>query len=276
MGESGARCMVSRLRQYATRTNSIDSKAFTLSTWLVTLTIAMWALWARPTTPSDDVRMLVGVPQSQWQAATQPLRTAGLLPWTCHVLLGAQEVPLCSAGWGVEKSAFEFTERHATRLDDYDKQLAIDRLLLDVSLAATADIPRIAEGLRYTALWHHGGSQTAQEVHGLDPAAHLSRCRELAAQGFRPACVAVADTAKMITASVWHRAVVPEAAREAPMQLRPYCTSGKPMKSGPSYNIVPIRAAAPCWSSGWAFLGSTLKPSYCGWKPSPTYRPDGH
>jgi serine/threonine protein kinase/formylglycine-generating enzyme required for sulfatase activity/tetratricopeptide (TPR) repeat protein len=70
---------------------------------------------------------------------------------------------------------------------------------------------------RYAAVWSSDPTIEAIAVSGLDPAAHLRRCRDLATQGYRP----VAWTATRATpggmplsASVWHRPVVSEAAKD--------------------------------------------------------------
>jgi formylglycine-generating enzyme required for sulfatase activity/serine/threonine protein kinase len=71
---------------------------------------------------------------------------------------------------------------------------------------------------RYSAVWHSSATQESAEAHGLDPATHLARCRELAAQGYRPAALSVAEVEPgqpLVTASVWHRPVVAEGDRIA-------------------------------------------------------------
>jgi serine/threonine protein kinase/formylglycine-generating enzyme required for sulfatase activity len=78
---------------------------------------------------------------------------------------------------------------------------------------------RLHAGRRYNAVWHAGAADHVwQACHGLAPAAHLERCRELAARGYRPAALAVActtDGGQPVTASLWHRPVVPEGAADA-------------------------------------------------------------
>ena len=59
----------------------------------------------------------------------------------------------------------------------------------------------------YAAVWHHSTKFASAEVHGLDPAAHLTRCRELIAQQYRPASISVVEFVggQRVAASVWHR-----------------------------------------------------------------------
>jgi formylglycine-generating enzyme required for sulfatase activity len=75
----------------------------------------------------------------------------------------------------------------------------------------------------YSLAWFASADFASEEVHGLDPTHHLARCRELARQGYRPAALSLADFGKdagsrepahLVAASVWHRPVVPETARE--------------------------------------------------------------
>ncbi len=80
----------------------------------------------------------------------------------------------------------------------------------DVDLDVLRDHPGSWE---CAAAWYANPTRESVESHGLDPAAHLERCRELAAQGYRPAALSVLALVPgqpMVTASVWHRPVVSE------------------------------------------------------------------
>jgi formylglycine-generating enzyme required for sulfatase activity len=168
------------------------------------------ALWVRTTEPSDRAQLVVGVAEGERGRAGQALRAEGLLPRTCQIFPLKEGVTQYSAVWGRASSAFDYTELRSAERSQYERDLPLDRLLIDLCLS-----PAGTES-RYTALWHHGGKRTAAEVHGLDPAAHLVRCRELARQGYRPEVVTVVlSGGKTEAASVWHRPVVPEEAREA-------------------------------------------------------------
>ena len=66
---------------------------------------------------------------------------------------------------------------------------------------------------RYAAAWSSDPSFEASLLYGLDPAAQLTRCRELVAQGYRPVSWSVTRTTsegRLVTASVWHRPTVHE------------------------------------------------------------------
>ena len=69
----------------------------------------------------------------------------------------------------------------------------------------------------YAAVWTGDFRFEASPLFGLDPAAHLQRCRELVAQGYRMVALSVARTSPEgppITASVWHRPVITEETRD--------------------------------------------------------------
>ena len=167
------------------------------------------ALWVRTDDPASATRLLIGIPEPRRQAVIEPLQTEGYLPRTYQLLSLPGGLPSYSAVWGLSASSFDFSEAAAVRATNYAEQLTADRLLLDVSLTADNAEPR------YTALWQQGGTRTAAEVHGLSPSAHLVRCRDLAAQGYRPASLAALTVeGSTFTASVWHRPVVTETVLE--------------------------------------------------------------
>ncbi len=95
---------------------------------------------------------------------------------------------------------------------------------MDLRLAPLHDHPgyqalleRFHPDREYGAVWYTGGDRESAESHGLAPAAHLARCRQLAAAGYRPVSLSVAETRPgktLTTASVWQRPVVAERARE--------------------------------------------------------------
>jgi formylglycine-generating enzyme required for sulfatase activity len=103
-------------------------------------------------------------------------------------------------------------------------------LLLNWPQETMADYPAFQEFLRegnieqsYSAVWNDTAEQESADSHGLDPARHVERCRELAKAGYRPAGVSVLwleDGRPPATASAWNRPVVPAAAREAQARRR--------------------------------------------------------
>jgi formylglycine-generating enzyme required for sulfatase activity/energy-coupling factor transporter ATP-binding protein EcfA2 len=70
---------------------------------------------------------------------------------------------------------------------------------------------------RYAAVWTSDASFEATPIYGLDPAAHLRKCRELIAQSYRPVSWSASQTATegpLVTASVWHCPVITEETRD--------------------------------------------------------------
>jgi serine/threonine protein kinase/formylglycine-generating enzyme required for sulfatase activity/tetratricopeptide (TPR) repeat protein len=73
---------------------------------------------------------------------------------------------------------------------------------------------------RYAAAWHESAEFVSEELHGLTPVDHRKRWGELAQHGYRPVALTVAAIAggsapdSVVSASVWHRPVVPEATRD--------------------------------------------------------------
>src|SRR5262249_32547068 len=93
----------------------------------------------------------------------------------------------------------------------------------DADLEAVRSLPGYREVLgetglrRYSSVWGDSPLTESQGLSGLPPAAHLARCRELAAKGYRPVALSLAwlpQTKSPFAASAWHRPVAP-ANREA-------------------------------------------------------------
>ena len=81
-----------------------------------------------------------------------------------------------------------------------------------------ADIMKLGHLDRsYSAVWKGEFQFETHHLLGLGPTAHLERCRELAAEGYRMVALSVARTSlegMPITASVWHRPVITEEAKD--------------------------------------------------------------
>jgi len=104
--------------------------------------------------------------------------------------------------------------REAVKNDDadfgkMDEDLDLDPIRDDPAFAEIAGHP----DRRYASVWSSDASFEAIPIYGLDPAAHLRKCRELIAQGYRPVSWSVSKTTPegpLVTASVWHRPTVQE------------------------------------------------------------------
>jgi formylglycine-generating enzyme required for sulfatase activity/tetratricopeptide (TPR) repeat protein len=110
--------------------------------------------------------------------------------------------------------------RETVKNDDDD----FGRMDEDADLDAIRDDPAFAEIMkaghpdrRYAAAWSSDASFEATAVYGLDPVAHLRKCQDLIAHDYRPVSWSASRTATegpLVTASVWHRPVIAEEARD--------------------------------------------------------------
>ena len=212
-------------------------------------------LWEK-TDPKEDVRLYVGVSDGFGHtAAYQPLRKAGLEPSTLHAFTRADGAERFSAVWRKPAPAGNATW-NSNEQQFAERPAEADQIGLDVSLTFSRQALRQLAGeatvwatgspwpalawrsqqpalkhptLRYAATWQASGTLEAVEVQALDSAAHLARCRELLAQGYRPAALTVSSLASrdghrasrsqrpesaLLAASVWHRPVIAEAEKE--------------------------------------------------------------
>jgi len=106
--------------------------------------------------------------------------------------------------------------REAVQNDDAD----FGKMDEDADLDPIRDDPAFTEIMkagqpnrRYTAVWTSDARFEATAIFGLDPTAQLQKCRSVIDQGYRPVSWSVSQTAtgdSLVTASVWHRPLVPE------------------------------------------------------------------
>jgi formylglycine-generating enzyme required for sulfatase activity len=203
------------------------------------------ALWVRAE-PGEDVRLCAGEGGREHNAATFPtLRDAGLVPLTRHVLVLAngetRHSSIWSKGpsvwgyyWRQSGSAFEAHSLAQLPLDvsvsprrdwaDHVRQEVLTWLGRPLPWGALALQSYDAAGPRdadYAGAWQARTDREGVCLLSLDAAAHLARCRELAARGDRPVALSVACAPagegrfpEGMATSIWHRPVVPEAAKE--------------------------------------------------------------
>ena len=151
--------------------------------------------------------------------------------------------------------------KEAIKNDDAD----FGKMDEDADLDPIRDDPAFAEIMkaghpdrRYAAVWSSDASFEATPIYGLDPAAHLRKCRELIAQGYRPVSWSASQTATegpLVTASVWHRPVVRRRPRTDLPSVRlgrrsPWFAWAKLRKSGPCCGIVPTPGCGASSSTG--------------------------
>ncbi|MBV9124395.1 MAG: formylglycine-generating enzyme family protein, partial [Planctomycetes bacterium] len=165
------------------------------------------ALWVKPLRPGSSVQLRIDRGSSPVQ-----VKRAGCL--TLQQLLGADgQYTFCSLWsappppwrdvWGKDETAYE--QDLVTSVQIFQVDVCVNRA------KPLANLLRMAAShpeRQYAAVWHFDARMVSAESHGLEPSPHLQRCRELAAQGWRPAAISVAwvDPGKpLATASVWHQ-----------------------------------------------------------------------
>jgi hypothetical protein len=99
------------------------------------------------------------------------------------------------------------------------------RMREDSDLAPLQDHPRFAavsqrepSARRQTAVWNANSEFTSTGLHRLGTKEQVEHAERLIAQGYRPISFSVAESnedSSMVSASVWHRPVVPDPQREA-------------------------------------------------------------
>ena len=151
--------------------------------------------------------------------------------------------------------------REAIKNDDAD----FGKMNEDADLDPIRDDPAFAEIIhsdrRLVAVWTSDASFEATSIYGLDPAAHLRKCRELIAQGYRPVSWSASQTATegpLVTTSVWHRPVITEESKDqlAERQARAAITL---LRMGKAAEVMPLlrHSADPRLRS---FIVNWLKP----------------
>jgi hypothetical protein len=203
-------------------------------------------LWGPKEAGAEDVKMYAGVPAARHAAAWQPLQKGGFVPRTqSRVVVG--ETSQYSVVWWKPARTLETRVYNFSYTEEaYEQALTPSNLQIDLRLswgpaepralgaAALAVSPAAGlggtpwaalargggvegpPGVEFAATWIDSATHVSEEAHGLDPAAHLARCRDLAAKGYRPAAVTVVEAGgRPLTGSVWQRPVVPEAAKDA-------------------------------------------------------------
>jgi formylglycine-generating enzyme required for sulfatase activity/tRNA A-37 threonylcarbamoyl transferase component Bud32 len=209
-------------------------------------------LWGPKEPGTEDVQIYAGVAAARHRAAWQPLQKGGFIPRTQSRVIVEETSQYSAVWWKPARTLETQTYNFSYTEEEYEQALTPSNLQIDLRLSwdpagleeprnlATAalavapsaglgSIPWAAlargraaatagpPGVQFAATWIDSATHVSEEVHGLDPAAHLARCRELAAKDYRPAALTVVQTGggRLLTGSVWQRPVVPEAAKDA-------------------------------------------------------------
>jgi formylglycine-generating enzyme required for sulfatase activity len=207
-------------------------------------------LWEKSDTQKEQGCLYVGVPEARHKATYDPLREKGYGPITVQTVTQDGMLFRYSAVWRKPAApGWLAFGRLAERGYSVGYQ---DRVPIDVHLVRRAipweqaelmawfsgwsgggfasasweglythsSSPSIGAGGWYTGIWGpvQGGDRDAVKAISLDPVKQLESCRELAARGYRPAAITVADIRQglpLVTACIWHRPVVPEADKDS-------------------------------------------------------------
>jgi formylglycine-generating enzyme required for sulfatase activity len=184
-------------------------------------------LWAQA--PSkQEARLYVGVAQQRdEQDGRGPLEKAGLVPLTFQALLAPDGTRRFSSVWSRLSPVPVWRAKFWADQPTYEGELTPDRVQLDIAVrrapkrqtlqVARAWLERFPAEREYSGVWHNAVNRESVELHGLRCAEHLARWRLLADQDYRPAALGVAETRPgeaLVTASVWQRPSITEAARE--------------------------------------------------------------
>ncbi len=173
------------------------------------------ALWAQPDTQTTEAKLYVDVPGSdspEWQK----LEKAGFVPRTQMDVEIDGHVGRCAIWYKpgiVVENPFSGVGQDQTW---YESHLTPSELLTDVRL--TPGRLDKATTVEFSAVWCTSKESISSEAHGLDPKEHRARCQQLHQEGYRPVAMSIVHTGadrRLMTASAWHKPVIPDAAKEA-------------------------------------------------------------
>jgi formylglycine-generating enzyme required for sulfatase activity len=195
-------------------------------------------LWRKPGKGERAVAY-AGVPQDEHKTETDVFKNDGYVPATVQALVRPDGATTYSGVWwrGARKQEPPLPGASPLiRLGDEERThddfvFAGEHLLLDVHvgqafsaaraaglIAAPRSLALVAGGSRqYASAWRDDTTREARGLHGLSAQAHLARCRELIAAGYRPVALSLAALAgekTPLAASAWHRPVPPAEARD--------------------------------------------------------------
>jgi serine/threonine protein kinase/formylglycine-generating enzyme required for sulfatase activity len=170
------------------------------------------ALWVKADQKIAEAKLYVGLSGGAARTSSVSWKQDGFVPRT-QTSIENNGQTLYSAVWWkstrpVDNSFYDFGKDKSW----FETNSSPSELLMDLHLGPSTS------GVTYSAVWQSSSEWVSAESHGLEPDRHLARCDELAAQGYRPATISLVDLGEgkpQVTASTWHRPVVPEADKEA-------------------------------------------------------------
>ena len=268
------------------------------------------ALWVEKGGPNDDARIFAAMPADELQKAQDQLKRSEMALATLGALRdGKERTSYCGTARRQSSTADWSVFCNGVLEGKFQAELALhaDLTLVDLSVDVAAPRPltekRASAALRaavpgpsakpddpsarsapeaalldrsYTAVWSGDVGFESNPIFGLAPADHLTRCRELAAQGYRMVSLSVARArpdAPLVTASVWHRPVVDQQTTDRLAQRQARSAIAL-IRMGKAEEVWPLlrhstdpglRSFIINWLSPWAPIPGRSPPSSTDW-----------
>jgi len=180
-------------------------------------------LWGQAGSDGEFAELDAGVPPEGIKLKVVEREKDQLEIHTLQALHGAKGQSIYCVTWGRHLPNSRPPMVRAGAILDYERRLIPGEFQADVGLTSeivSSEKPLArpltrGRDLTYIGVWLDREGFDSFESHGLGVDAHLTRCREFAAEGARPAAIAVAEASSdtVVTASVWHRPTISNVAR---------------------------------------------------------------
>jgi formylglycine-generating enzyme required for sulfatase activity len=181
------------------------------------------ALWAMPDANVADARLDVEMSGLAFLVISEQMEDAEFVPHTGTLTRTGNQHHYTVVWRKPAKSAGTVFFHAGKDQAWYESILTPSELLTDVRLSPQE------QSAGYSAIWNPSADLVSAESHDLDPVRHLDRCRQLTKEGYRPvsiSAVSLQDESpvtpgsetfhpRTLVTSVWHRPVVPDAAKVA-------------------------------------------------------------
>lgn len=171
-------------------------------------------VWVKLDTGQKAV-LYVGLTDEQEKAEIKRLRTAGFHVTTYSCFRSADGGLRNSSVWVYSEPAMpdDYNDIDVVCGREFPGNRSADYRPTDVQVLESADTGNeehdtgAQRHAHYVVVWHKDSTKDAVELHNLDPAEHLARCRERLAEGYRPVAISVGEIQAgkpLAAASVWH------------------------------------------------------------------------
>jgi formylglycine-generating enzyme required for sulfatase activity len=203
------------------------------------------ALWAAPGADLADAALYVEVSDARHEGYWKPLNNQGFVPRSNLLTFDLHGQRMNSSiRWKFRSTGAEYLDNWDASTAEYDRLLAAGWYQADVRVASSAG----NKEPRYAGVWWNGrAGRESRECHGLTPAEQKQRCRQMMAEGFRPAVLSAAWNAaanRFETASVWHRPIPIEKSREELAQRQARAATAL-LQLGESSAVWPLLVRTP-------------------------------